>query len=144
MFSSEEILARRTMRLAELLRDHWEENSGFDTRFFEPPFIHDHMVFRGRSTRGIGYREHIVPRIVIRDGCLSMLNSGATVADLQRAIVQNLGILEITPEEARHLDFDLRMKTTMPVGWRFGIDDPFARIRAANIEIIEACNAPHK
>jgi hypothetical protein len=134
-FSPQDILARRAKRLAELLRDHWEEGSGFDTRFFEPPFIHDYLVMRGRSVEGGGYREHIVPRVVIRDGCLRMLETRATTDDLQQAIIAHLGIVEITREEARHLDFDLKLKTTMPPGWRFGVDDPFARIKAAQIAI---------
>jgi hypothetical protein len=40
-FSPKEVLVRRARRLAELLRDHWEEGSGFDTRLFEPPFVND-------------------------------------------------------------------------------------------------------
>ena len=136
-FSSSDVFERRVRRLAELLRDHWEENSGFDTRFFERPFIHDHMVWRGRSVNGNDYREHIVPRVIIRDGCLAMLNAGASIDELQRAIVAHLGIVEITRQEAHHLDHELKLKTRMPVGWRFGIDDPFARISAARIEVVD-------
>lgn len=137
-FSVGEVLSRRARLLAHLLRDHWEEKSGFDTRFFERPFIHDHMIWRGRSTNGGGYREHIVPRIVIRDGCLSMLSEGASIDELRHAIIAHLGIVEITPEEAQYLDHKLKLKIRMPEGWRFGIDDPLARIKAAEIEIVDA------
>lgn len=136
-FSVPDVFGRRAKLLAELLRDHWEENSGFDTRFFDRPFIHDRMVWRGRSANGGGYREHIVPRIVIRDGCLAMLNAGAQLDEIRHAIVTHLGIVEITPQEAYKLDHELKLKTRMPLGWRFGIDDPLARIRAAQIEISE-------
>ena len=136
-FSVRELFRRRANLLAELLRDHWEENSGFDTRFFERPFIHDHMVWRGRSVNGGGYREHIVPRVVIRDGCLAMLNAGASTDEVQNAIIAHLGIVEITPKEAYHLDYELKLKIRMPAGWRFGIDDPFARIRAAQVQIVD-------
>lgn len=135
-FSSVEVLARRAKRLAELLVDHWEEGSGFDTRLFESPFVHDNLVMRGRSVKGGGYREHIVPRVVIRDGCLTMLEAGATVTDLQHAIIVHLGIVEITREEAKFLDFELKLRTTMPRGWRFGIDSPLARIEAAKIAFV--------
>jgi hypothetical protein len=136
-FTTENILERRAKLLAELLKDHWEERSGFDTRFFEIPFVHDHMIWRGRSAKGGGYREHIVPRIVIRDGCLDMLNAGASTDDLRHAIIAHLGIVEITRQEAYHLDYELKLKIRMPTDWRFGIDDPFARIRAAKIEIVD-------
>lgn len=136
-FTSQDILTRRAKRLAELLKDHWDEGLGFDTRFFEPPFIHDHLVMRGRSAKGGGYREHIVPRVVIRNGCLSMLETGATTTDLQHAIIAHLGIVDITREEARFLDFELKLKTVMPRGWRFGVDSPLARIEAAQIALVE-------
>lgn len=136
-FSVSEVYKRRARLLAQLLRDHWEENSGFDTRFFERPFIHDHMVWRGKSVNGTGYREHIVPRIVIRDGCLRMFSEGASLDEVQHAIIIHLGIVEITLQEARYLDYDLKLKTTMPSGWRFGIDDPFARLGAARIRIAD-------
>jgi hypothetical protein len=51
-FSSHDIFSRRARLLAELLKDHWEEGAGFDTRLFDRPFIHDHMVFCGRSVKG--------------------------------------------------------------------------------------------
>lgn len=136
-FSIPDVLGRRAKVLAELLRDHWEENSGFDTRVFDRPFIEDHMVWRGRSVNGGGHREHIVPRIVIRDGCLGMLSAGASIEEIQHAIVAHLGIIEITPQEAYHLDHELKLKTRMPSGWRFGIDDPLARISAAQIEFVD-------
>jgi len=47
-------------------------------------------------------------------------------------------IVEITSEEAHYLDFDLKPETVMPSGWRFGVDDPFARIKTAQIEVVPA------
>jgi hypothetical protein len=64
-----------------------------------------------------------------------MLDAGANVDELRRAIVDNLGIVEITGEEAHYLDHQLKFKTSMPPGWKFGVGDPFARIRAAKIEL---------
>jgi hypothetical protein len=90
---------------------------------------------RGRSVKGGGYREHIFPPVVIRDGCLNMLEAGATIIDLQHAIIAHLSIVEITREEAQFLDFELKLKTSMPRGWRFGVDSPLARIEAAQMTL---------
>lgn len=129
------VFLRRVARLAELLRDHWEEGSGFDTRFFQEPFIHDPMVMRGISTQGGEHREHIVPRAYLRDRCLEMYENGASVAQVQQAIVKHLGIVRISRAQAYYLDHELHLKTTMPDGWRFGVDDPMARITKAGIDL---------
>jgi len=130
------VFLRRIARLAELLRDHWEEGSGFDTRFFQEPFIPDHLVLRGTSTQGSDRREHIVPRAYLRDRCLEMYSNGASIAEVQQAIVRHLGIVRISSAQAFHLDHELHLKTTMPPGWRFGVDDPMARITEAHIELL--------
>jgi hypothetical protein len=132
-FTPSAIFQRRALLLAQLLYDHWEEKSGFDTRFFHMPFIRDEWVLRGRSIKGEGYGEHIVPRMVIRDECLKMVERGESITAIRDAIVVHLGVVRISPVEARHLDHVLGWKTTMPPGWRFGIDDPMARIAGAGI-----------
>jgi len=48
-----------------------------------------------------------------------------------------LKIVHITLEERQHLDFELKLRNRMPDGWRFGVDDAFARLRAANIHIAQ-------
>ncbi|WP_162244831.1 hypothetical protein [Massilia sp. Leaf139] len=65
-----------------------------------------------RSTGG--HREHIVPRIIIRNGCLAMLNAGASINDLRDAIIVHLGIVEITRQEAYYLDYELNLKIRFP------------------------------
>jgi hypothetical protein len=135
-FTPPVLLQRRAMLLAQLLHDHWEENSGFDTRFFHEPFIHSQWVLRGRSINGDGYSEHIVPRMVIRDECVKMFRNGASISAVRDAIIAHLGIVKISPTEAHHLDHVLGWKTTMPPGWRFGIDDPMARISDAGIKLL--------
>jgi hypothetical protein len=84
---------------------------------------------------GTEYGEHIVPRIVMRNECLKMYAGSASVEAVRDAIVAHLGIVWISRTEAHHLDHVLRWKTTMPQGWRFGIDDPMARIAGAGIRL---------
>jgi len=43
----------------------------------------------------------------------------------------------ISKDEQRYMDYDLKLKTTMPDGWRFGIDSPMSRLDAAGIELIQ-------
>ncbi|MFC5547274.1 hypothetical protein [Massilia aerilata] len=132
-FTSTAIFQRRALLLAQLLYDHWEEKSGFDTRFFHMPLIRNEWVLRGRSIKGEGYGEHIVPRVLIRDECLKMYDRGESLMAVRDAIVAHLGIVMISREEAHHLDHVRGWKTTMPPGWRFGVDDPMARITDAGI-----------
>lgn len=132
-FTHAAIFQRRALLLAQLLLDHWEEKSGFDTRFFHMPLIRNEWVLRGRSVKGDAYAEHIVPRALIRDECLRMFERGESITAVRDAIVAHLGIVRISPEEAHHLDHVLGWKTTMPPEWRFGVDDPMARITVAGI-----------
>jgi hypothetical protein len=134
-YSITEIKHRRMLRLAELIHDHWIEGSGMDTRHFELPLIHDSLVEYGDSSKGGNYREHAVPRIVLRDECLQMYSASATVEEVASALMKNLWIVRITNEEARHLDNSLGLKTRMPEGWKFGVDDPFSRFHVAGISV---------
>lgn len=135
-YSIAEIKLRRMRILAQLIRDHWEEGSGMDTRCFEVPLIHDSLVDYGQSASGGTYREHAVPKSLIRDGCLEIYDRNGTIEDVQQALIRHLWIVRITTDEARRLDCQLRMKTCMPKAWRFGIDDPFARFHEAKIPIL--------
>jgi hypothetical protein len=134
-FTPEQIKERRMHRLAQLIFDHWEEGNGMDTRFFEVPLIHDSLVEKGRSAKGESYREHIVPRALIRDECLKMYDRGETVEEVRDQLVAHLWIARISPEEAEVLN--RTHKATMPDGWVFGMDDPLARLKLAKIELAE-------
>lgn len=134
-FTPEEKKERRMRRLAQIIFDHWEEGSGMDTRFFENPLIHDSMVSKGQSVKGGSYREHVVPRALIRDECLKMFNNGATIDEVKEKLMTYLWIVKITEEEANHLDHIVKHKMTMPDGWVFGEGDPLARLKNAGIEL---------
>src|SRR5690606_324189 len=111
-FSKEEIKRRRITRLAEIIHDHWEEGSGMDTRFFDHPFIHNEHVMSGRSVNGGTYREHVVPRVYLRDECLKLLDQGRTIDDLAEVLMNNLLIVTITNDEADNLN--KMLKDRMP------------------------------
>ena len=66
-FKPEQIKQRRIRRLAQIILDHFEEGSGMDTRYFDHPFINDEHVIDGQSIDGGDYREHVVPRVYLRD-----------------------------------------------------------------------------
>jgi hypothetical protein len=133
-YSPTEIRVRRLRRLAQIVFDHFEEGSGMDTRYFEHPFVHDTLTIKGVSSKGKGHREHVVPRGYLRDHCLAMYKEGASVEEVTVFLDKNLWIVEITKEEARHLDHGLGFKVKMTDGWVAG-DDPLARLTAAGIRL---------
>lgn len=134
-FNPDQVKERRLHRLAEIIRDHWEEGNGMDTRFFEVPMIHDSIVMKGKSVNGGEYREHIVPKVLLRDECLKMYDRGATLEAVKLMLNRYLWIVEITKEEASQLDNNHGLKTKMPDGWVFGEGDPLARLKFAGIEL---------
>jgi len=79
------------------------------------------------------YREHIVPIILLINEALKMFKEGATDAEIAVMLQQNLFVYHITNKQARHLDVELGLRTTMPKGWKFG-DSVFARLDAAGIK----------
>ena len=134
-FSQAEIRARRIKRLAEIIFDHWEEGSGMDTRFFDHPFIHNDYVINGQSIQGGTYREHIVPRVYLRNACLKMYENEASVDEVAAAISAHLSIVRITVEEAQILN--KAMRDSMPEGWIFGRHDPMERLNTAGIKLLQ-------
>lgn len=132
-FTSEQIKARRILKLAEIIYDHWEEGSGMDTRYFDHPFINDVYVINGQSTEGGEYREHVVPRVYLRDKCLELYENNASAEDVANILLANLRIVKIRPEQAELINKKLR--DTMPDGWVLGKSDPLERLYAVGIKI---------
>lgn len=130
-FTPDQIKQRRIRRLAEVIFDHWEEQSGMDTRYFDHPYIHDVYVLDGQSTDGGEYREHVVPRLYLRDRCLEMYENNATINEVAIVLYANLRIVKITPEQAAALN--KKYKNTMPDGWTIGKNDPMERLHAVGI-----------
>ncbi|MGM0517279.1 MAG: hypothetical protein ACQER6_06750 [Pseudomonadota bacterium] len=104
-----------------------------DTRIFQVPLIHDGLVLWGRSVSGGTYREHVVPRVLIRDECWKMYNQGSNVEEVKEHLLRYLWIVHITEEEAALLN--AKYKMSMPEGWVFGKSSPFARFDAVGIEV---------
>jgi hypothetical protein len=95
----------------------------------------DNIITRGESvsrTENNSYREHIVPCIMIHNEAIRMVLAGYTKTEVAQMIATNLAIVRITNEEADLLDNKLKLKMTMPEGWKFG-DNVFARLDAAKI-----------
>jgi hypothetical protein len=134
-YSNDQKKARAIRRIAEVIHGHYEEGAtGIHSRIFEV-LIYDEYVENGQSINGGNYREHVVPCALIRNECLTMYINGKTIADVVNMIDRHLRIVRITPEEARHMDHGLGLKDKMPDGWRFGIDDPLARLHKAGIKL---------
>ena len=135
-FTKTQILERRFLRLAQLIHDHWAEGSGMNTDLFKEPLIHDSFVIRAVSIApGATYSEHVVPRVFLRDQCMSMYSTGATVEAVSKILMRYLWIAKITPEEADRINHQLGYKTTMPPGWVLGKDDALARLHEAGINL---------
>lgn len=97
----------------------------------------DRIITRGESvnrTEEDSYREHIVPCILIHNEAIRMVLANNSRVEVAQMIASNLAIVRITNEEADLLDNKLKLKTTMPEGWKFG-DDVFARLTVAKIEL---------
>ena len=133
-FSTAELKRRALFRVAFVLYQQWEEFKGGDTRLFDW-LVDDKLVEIGCSKNGGEYREHVVPRVVIRDLCLMEFEKGKTAQDVVELIDDLLMIAKISKKEAHYLDHVLKLKTTMPDGWVYGSGNNKARLLVANIEI---------
>jgi hypothetical protein len=97
----------------------------------------DNIITRGDSakrTEDNTYREHVVPCIMIHNEAIRMVLNGCSVAEVAQMVASNLAIVRIANEEAELLDSNLKLKVTMPQGWKFG-DDVFARLVVAGIKL---------
>jgi hypothetical protein len=94
-----------------------------------------------------GYREHIVPCILIHKEIINRIQQGIkdaqaiglpslvsypVIQDLEKLVADNLKIAYIDPKDAARLDGPSGLRTTMPAGWNWG-DSPTARLDVNNI-----------
>jgi len=128
-------------RIANVLYSHWRVSNpgekvslqcGGHTRLFDV-LIPDAYITVGESVNGKGHREHVVPCALIRSESYGMFNDGYLIEDIAKMIEQNLKIVHITKEERHKLDVELALKITMPEGWSFEQNRPFARLDTAKI-----------
>lgn len=138
-FTQNVLKARALSRIARVLVEHAEEERFPHSRFFET-LMPDAWIIGGRSKKGGGWREHIVPCAYLARECINAINNGAKEGDIAALLEKYLRIVHITPAERRVIDFDLGYRNTMPPDWIFGQDDPFQRLIDANI-ILENSSA---
>lgn len=97
----------------------------------------DHILCRGESTAydpENGWREHIVPCVLIHNEAIEMVQRGCSVTEIAQMIAANLAIVRIHKDEAYKLDVEFGLRTSMPPGWVFG-DDVFARLKQVGISL---------
>ena len=140
-FTHEELGRRAFTRVARIMFEQWEEFGSADTRPMNW-LVGDEFTLIGISTNGAGRREHLVPRVVLRDICLALFNSGGRYEDAASMLQRLLKVAYISPQEAHHLDHTLGLKRTMPKGWNPDSGDYLARLNAAGITIVPASPRP--
>ena len=92
----------------------------------------DSLVSVNQPLQENSYREHVVPITMIIDESIRMFEDNQSIEDVAQMIEDNLKIVHITKDQAKHLDIDLGLRTSMPSGWAFG-DNIFARLDEAGI-----------
>jgi len=139
-YKKPELKERALRRAALVLYEQWEEFGGGDTRILDHWMIPNQYVEVGSSLKGKGYREHVVPRKVIRDECLTVFedtldqDKELVIDKAAKLIGELLYIIHITKEEANHVDIVQGLKQKMPQGWKYEDGDVFARLKKASIE----------
>jgi hypothetical protein len=118
--------------MATIIQAHLGYKQGMNSDLF-PRVIHNEWICVGKSKRGGGCMEHVVPLVYLRDESENLLKGGKTIEDVARFLEKNLKIVEITIEEAACLDSrQSGLKYIMPTDWDG--KDEFARLRACGIE----------
>lgn len=145
-FSEEQLRQRKYERVAWVIRHIWEElqddpkrESKMHSRLFEV-LIGDPVHF-GKSIKGGGHTEHLVPCALLRDRAFQMYWEGkdinrdisAVEKDVAKMLEKFLAIADIHPTEAELLDYKLSLKTKMPKGWDWETGLVDARLIEAKI-----------
>lgn len=131
-FTQAELTDRVFHRVARVVYELWEEGRGIHTRILDW-LVADELVYVGQSVNGKGYREHLVPCVVIINHCIELFDHDTPLTEVANEIRRLLKIAHITREEAKRIDHELGLKTKMPPGWDIRIGDVYARLQAANI-----------
>jgi len=119
------------------------DGEGFHTRIFQH-ILHPEYSFVGAGkskeviSGGKSYPEHVVPCAVLISEIKRLINSGNfEIEEIARLLQKHWKVAIITPEQARYIDHKLGYKSSMPEGWCFETGDTFARLNAANIELVQ-------
>lgn len=141
----EEVHLRACQALVSLFRDQVESNiECVHSRIFnyvlhpEQRYVHcahSEAVKEGVKT----HPEHVVPCALMIRECFSFIKEGKYSDDeIAGFLQQHWKIVTITKEEAKRLDSELRLKSTMPEGWHLDSEDTFARFKKANIKVVKS------
>jgi hypothetical protein len=137
-----EALITRTCHLvvAHLRNVDQHGGKGLHTRLFSH-LLHpeEDFVFAGRSIRlqpGMPSRlEHVVPCAVMLRECRRLIGEGSADEAIALLLASHWRVARITLDEQQRLDKALRLKSTMPAGWRFESGATLARFTAAGITL---------
>ncbi len=140
-FTEKELRKRAFERAAWVLRHFWEEQKedfergvkpSVHTRLFDT-LIHHSLIYHGESEAGTGHKEHLVPCVLLRDQAFSMYHQGKTTEEVAAMLERFLRVAHISPEEAKRLDHELKLKVTMPADWNFENGSVSRRLEEARI-----------
>ncbi|MDP2231772.1 hypothetical protein [Methylotenera sp.] len=148
-FTDEQLRQRTFERAAWVMRHIWEElqddpkrEARMHSRLFE--VLIGNPVHFGKSIKGGGHTEHLVPCALLRDRAFHMYWEGkdlnrdmlAVEKDVAKMLEKFLAIADIHPTEAKLLDYELSLKTKMPEDWDWETGLVEARLIKAGIKCI--------
>jgi hypothetical protein len=141
--SKDETVYRTCRLVVQHIRNHVETgHGGIHSRLFT------HILHPERDFVGVGqspevlagtepYPEHLVPcAVLIQETRRLILEKRLADEDIARLLQKHWKIALITKEQAKHIDFELRYRSTMPPGWCFETGDTFARLNEAGITLL--------
>jgi len=145
IFTEAELQKRAFYRIAWVLWHFWEEQkddpkqrASVHSRLFDT-LIHRPLILIGKSINGGGHFEHLVPCALLRDRAFEMFHYGNrgedAIEDVALMLERFLRVAHITREEARLLDHELGLKTSMPEDWDFETGSVTRRLEEAKIAL---------
>lgn len=117
-------------------------HAGFHTRIFSH-ILHPEkeFVYVGSSVElneGEPFHpEHIVPCVVLMNESIRLIKNGHSDEYIAKILQRHWKVAHITKGQAKKLDQELGLKTTMPSGWNFETGSSLARLEAAGIKLRE-------
>jgi hypothetical protein len=143
MIDEEEIVFRACKALVGLFRDQIESGRRcVHSRIFNYVLHPEEEYVQCGRSRALKagdkpHPEHVVPCKVLQDECFRLIEHGTlTDSEIATLLQRHWKIAKITKEEARRLDSEMKLKSSMPGNWRFEDGDTFARFEVANISIV--------
>ena len=145
MIEKDVVLYRACKALVGLFRDQIEAGSEcVHSRIFnyiihpESEYVNCGSSLEARSNREI-HPEHVVPCAFLIKECFRLIKEdNHSDGEIAKLLQKHWKIAIISKTEAKRLDSELKLKSTMPEGWCFEDGDPLARLKVAGINIYES------